>query len=259
MGLRLSCAACGPLGECERIVVLCLWLLGGRSHQRNSGDCEVRAASAFESCGERIDHLASDRAPEAHHPRLRHRIAVLDTPRGGCVRDARTARVQERERHRLRAFVVDVVEHFDLDGLRGLAGGEGEVARLGHVVFACGCGAVARRVVDGDVGSAFAVECHREGERRPFLLAHRRVGDRDGHRPQNRRAHRPFNHPSGFGAHRAGLPARRQRRVEREGHGHRCRSASRRCRTRWLCGGVTLRAPVMVPPVTSNIVSRTVL
>ena len=140
-------------------------------------------------------------------------------PRGGCVRDARTARVRERETHRLGALVVGVVQDFDLDGLRGLAGGEGEVARLGHVVFPRGCGAVARRVVDGDVGFAFAVECHREGERRPFLLAHRRVGDRDGHRPQNCRAHRPFNHPSGFGAHRAGLPARWQRRVEREGHG----------------------------------------
>ena len=78
-----------PLGVPERVVVFGLWLQTRCPDEVDAGDGDVRPACTVEALRQCIHHLASDRAPEAHHPRLRHRVRVLDRPRRGGVLDAR--------------------------------------------------------------------------------------------------------------------------------------------------------------------------
>ena len=94
--------------------------------------CDAPAPSR--ALRQRIDHLASDGAPEAHHPRFRHRVGVVDGPDGRGVAEHRAGGVGERQHHRLRALVVAVVVHRDRDGLARLACGEAEPSARRRVV-----------------------------------------------------------------------------------------------------------------------------
>ena len=77
------------LGQSERIVAGERRLFALRPDEVDAGDGDVRAACTVEALRQRIDDLGSDRAPEAHHPRPRHRIRVLDRPRRHRVGEIR--------------------------------------------------------------------------------------------------------------------------------------------------------------------------
>ena len=59
---------------------------GARPREADASDRHVRLVPSVEACAHGVDDLAAHRAPEADHPRLRHRVGVLDAAGRGRVR-----------------------------------------------------------------------------------------------------------------------------------------------------------------------------
>ena len=124
----------------------------------------MRPGVAPEALAERVDHLRPHGASEPHHPCQWHVVGVVDGPCRRTVGKIGPRRIRERQRQRLAAFVVGIVEHRHRDGLLRLASGEAERP-------ACRCGVRPRR---GRAVRCRVVHRHCPGR----CSAHRRVGHR---------------------------------------------------------------------------------
>ena len=71
-----------------------------------------------------LDHVHGRPSVEPGDQVHRHRVVVLDRAGGGAAGHHADRQARQRERERLAAFVVVVVEHGHVDGLRRVAGGE---------------------------------------------------------------------------------------------------------------------------------------
>ena len=90
---------------------------------------------------DRIEHLLRHRAPEARDPGGRHGVTIADRADGVRVSELRSHKLPglpagQPEIHRLRAFVVRVVQDGDGDRFRRLARRYREARKNGDVIFA---------------------------------------------------------------------------------------------------------------------------
>ena len=174
---------------------------------------EARRARRLQSFLDVLDYVHRRRPPEPRQQRARQRIGVLDRPGRLAVRQPPARGVRQRQRHRLPALVVIVVEHRDRDRLRGLARREAERAAGGGIVGARRGRAVRRGVVHRHRAGRRPAERDREGQRLARVLMHPGVGHRDPHRPGDGRRHGALKPAAVRGLHRSAWQPHRHRRV----------------------------------------------